>query len=189
MEDNQYAIFNKEEKQVIYKQILQPDECIELNDYLMLMIHNNRDTINRGNLVTGHRSYVDITLRDYPDLSDNLFRVLDNYFTDLKIDPNVRLYSQIYGSIKPHTDKSHDGLCNYTLIIYLTDDFDDGALSIKMKRTKEELKIDPNMKHKVFTIKPIVGYGVIFNKELLHWASEVYMGSKNICIIHLYSSS
>jgi hypothetical protein len=95
MEDNQYAIFNKEEKQVIYKQILQPDECIELNDYLMLMIHNNRDTINRGNLVTGHRSYVDITLRDYPDLSDNLFRVLDNYFTDLKIDPNVRLYSQI----------------------------------------------------------------------------------------------
>jgi hypothetical protein len=88
-----------------------------------------------------------------------------------------------------HKYKSHDGLCNYTLIIYLTDDFDDGALSIKMKRTKEELKIDPNMKHKVFTIKPIVGYGVIFNKELLHWASEVYMGSKNICIIHLYSSS
>jgi hypothetical protein len=70
----------------------------------------------------------------------------------------------------------------------LTDDFDDGKLSIKMKRTEEELQGSDKL-HKVFTIMPIVGYGVIFNKDLLHWASEVYTGSKNICIIHLYASN
>lgn len=40
MEDPTYAVFNKEDR-IIYKEILQEEECKELNDYLMLMIQNH----------------------------------------------------------------------------------------------------------------------------------------------------
>jgi hypothetical protein len=102
MEDNVYGVFNHEEKQIIYKQILEPDECKLLNDYLLSIIDNHLDTVNRGNLVTGHRSYVDISLKnDYSFIVEKLCTVLDNYFVNLRVDPNVRLYSQLYGSINP----------------------------------------------------------------------------------------
>lgn len=192
MEDDIYAVFKPEEKQIVYKQILNYDDVIMLNDYLVEMIDNDLVSTNTGtSLVSGIRVFIDINLRseEYKDLCNNLVVVLSDYFPDLILDPNARLYSQSYGSIKPHTDKNHDNISNYTMLIYLRDDFDDGKLSIKTKRSNDEISEYENDKfHKVFTIKPIKGYGVIFNKSLLHWASEVYSGNKNFLLIHFYSN-
>jgi hypothetical protein len=121
--------------------------------------------------------------------------VLRDYFPDLEINSNARFYSHKYGKVRPHKDGNHDNICNYTLLLYLNDDFKDGKLSIKMKRRLEE--IDDEKKHKVFTLKPIKGYGVIFNKDcftrsafradLLHWAEEIWEGNKDFLLIHLFS--
>ena len=114
--------------------------------------------------------------------------VLSDYFPDLRLDPNARFYSHQFGSVKPHKDGNHDGLCNYTLLIYLSDEFEGGKLSIKMKRSMEEMReAEPDKKHKVFTFNPMMGYGVVFSKDLLHWADELFEGEKNILLIHLYS--
>lgn len=187
MENEQYAIFNKENKQVIYKQILISEEINQLNAELEESIFaSNTET----GLATGYRLFVDINIREqYPLVCDRLFVVLKDYFPDIELCPYGRFYSHKYGGIKPHTDKSHDGRSNYTLLLYLTDDFDDGKLHIKMKRSQNELNILlPDKLHKVFTFTPMCGYGVIFNKDLLHWASDIYIGNKNFLLIHFYST-
>jgi hypothetical protein len=138
MENNIYGIFRSEAKQVVYKQLLNIDDVKNLNDHLIKMIDSDLVSTNIGtSLVSGKRVHIDVDLKSqyYKDLCINLKVTLRNYFPDLRLDPNARLYSQSYGSIKPHIDKNHDGMSNYTLLLYLTDDFDDGKLSIKMKRT------------------------------------------------------
>lgn len=185
MEDQLNNVFKKEEKQILYKQILPDTECDEINSYLEC---NDLYKTHIGtSLVTGHRVFIDINLKELPYafISDRLLATLSNY-CDLEIDPNARLYSHVYGGIKPHTDKSRDGFSTHTLLIYLTDNFDDGKLSIKTKRSVEEkLEYENNKHHKVFTFVPKKGYGILFDKNLLHWASEVYTGSKNFLLISL----
>ena len=185
MEDQQYGVFHLEKKQLLYKQILTHDEIDKLNDECL----NSVSCSNSGGLATGCRMYSDVDLRaEYRDICDRLFVVLRDYFPDLQISPHARFYSHKYGAIKPHVDQNHDNKSNYTLLLYLTDDFDDGKLSIKTKRSNEEIeKSFPDKFHKVFVIKPICGYAIIFNKELLHWASEIYTGEKNFLLVHFYS--
>lgn len=191
MEDNRYAVFRSEAKQVVYKQLLNIDDVKDLNDHLIKMIDSDLVSTNIGtSLVSGKRVHIDVDLKsqDYKDLCINLKVTLRDYFPDLRLDPNARLYSQSYGSIKPHLDKNHDGVSNYTLLLYLTDNFDDGRLSIKMKRSFQEMQeSEPNKFHKTFTFKPLRGYGIIFNKNLLHWASDIFSGIKNFLLIHFHS--
>jgi hypothetical protein len=189
MEDQHHGVFNSNTG-ILYKEILSIAKCDELNNRLNMEV-NKANTSIVTNLVTGLRYHLDINIRDeYPEICDRLYTLLDSYLADLRMDPNARLYSQAFGGIKPHRDINHDGISNYTLLIYLNDDFDDGKLSIKTKRTEEErLAFEPTKFHKVFTFRPIAGYGVIFDKNLLHYAADVNMGKKNLLIIHLYSSS
>jgi len=72
--------------------------------------------------------------------------------------------------------------------LYLTENFNDGKLSIKMKRTEDEkLEEEPDKHHKVFTFIPLIGCGVVFDKSLLHYAGEIIEGHKNFLLIHLAS--
>lgn len=182
MEDPVYAV--SKQNDIIYKQILTPDECKELNNEWMNMpLGHNIGT----SLATGQRFHTDIDLNNYPDIVKKLYIVLDNYYLNLEVLTDARFYSHLYGGIKRHTDENHDNRANYTLLIYLTDDFDDGKLSIQNKRTLQEREEhDYDMKHNVFTINPKTGYGVIFKKSYVHWANEVYTGNKNFLLIHLY---
>ena len=169
---------------VIYKQILLEDEVLELNTYLMDRTHNQQIST----LATGSRLYCDIDL-DSHIITDRLFIVLRDYFPDMKLDKNAKFYNHQYGAIKPHYDVNHDGVSTHTLLIYLTDDFEGGRLIIKTKRSDDErlLSSQPNHYHKVFTITPKIGYGVIFKKNHLHWADDC-IGNKNFLLIHMYSS-
>ena len=187
MEDPTNCVFKSEPKQILYKQILLDDECDELNELLEQNIANGLTQTNIGtSLVTGNRSYIEFDIRNNKEIHNRLFATLSNY-CDLRIDSNARLYSQTFGGIKPHTDANRDGVSTHTLLIYLTDDFDNGKLSIRTKRSDEEkLAHEPNMHHKVFTFAPRKGYGVLFDKSLVHWADEVYTGSKNFLLVSLW---
>ena len=186
MEDAEFAIFNSEPRQIIYKQLLDPLEVSALNNYCTtLTLERSHET----GLATGQRQWCDINLRDqrFSFLCDRLFVTLENYFIDLRVDPNARFYSHKYGAVKPHTDKNHDNMSNYTLLLYLNDDFE-GRLSIKTKRTEAEcIHSHIDKLHKVFQITPMRGYAIIFDKNLLHWSSETYT-DKNFILIHLYSA-
>lgn len=162
--------------QLFYKQILSNNESDILNNHLNTLIDNNLVQKNTNTtLASGSRYHADIRLKDdFPHVYDCIFNVLGNDFINLSIDPNGRLYSHLYGGIKKHTDVSHDGKSDYTMLIYLTDDFEGGNLSIESN-------------NKVFSFMPKKGYGIIFNKKLVHWASDVIHGSKNFLIVHLCS--
>ena len=168
---------------VIYKQILLEDEVSELNNYLMDQTHNQQIST----LATGSRLYCDVDLSSH-SITDRLFIVLKDYFPDMKLDKNARFYNHQYGAIKPHYDVNHDGVSTHTLLIYLTYNFEGGRLTIKTKRPDEErlLSSQPNYYHKVFTITPKIGHGVIFKKDNLHWADDC-IGDKNFLLIHIYS--
>lgn len=179
------AVFRKHD-QIIYKRILSSDEANTYNEKFINMTNSKN---GNSNIVTGARYHVDFDLRLQIELAQRLTVVLKDYFCNLEIDPNARFYSHQIGGIKPHTDGNHDNVCKYTLLLYLTDNFDDGRLSIKTKRTEEEKLIEqPDKHHNVFTFTPKQGYGIIFDKSLLHWAAEVYEGNKNFLLIHLNSN-
>lgn len=165
--------------QVLYKQLLQPDEVDELNNQYQNL------TILNTNLTTGLRHYCDVDLTD-SFITKRLYTTLNDYYPNMILDRWARYYKHEYGAVKPHRDINHDNKSNYTLLIYLSDDFEGGQLSIKTIRLEEELLFQPEMHHKVFKIKPLRGYGVIFKKEELHWADECY-GDKIFLLVHFYN--
>ena len=188
MEDEVHAVFKSEPNQVVYKQILTYFEAIELNELFL----NSNSYWQDGaiKISTGLRPYIDVNLedKDVKLVYDRLIIVLKDYFPDIKVSTDARFYNHQFGGTKPHKDGNRDGVSNYTLLLYLTDNFDDGKLSIKTKRSEEErLECNSDKFHKIFTITPKIGYGVIFNKNLTHWAADVLEGNKNFLLIHLYS--
>ena len=96
---------------------------------------------------------------------------------------NIRFYSQSYGSTKAHYDVPLDGKSTHTLLIYLTDTFEGGELTLKCKIPKDGMK--NSNEFILHVIKPKVGHGVLFNKNIFHWANEVY-GTKSIMMIDLF---
>jgi hypothetical protein len=182
MLDPTCAIFRSSDH-IIYKQIFSHLEADELNNSF-----KNITSKSFSNLATGLREHLDINLEEYFDISNRILIVLQDYFLDLRMDKYCRFYSHKYGEVKPHTDGSHDNQSNYTLLIYLTDDFENGQLSIKTKRTVDDRKVEPDKLHHVFTFKPMKGYGVIFHKNLLHW-TDMVIGDKNFLLIHLNGSA
>lgn len=119
-------------------------------------------------------------------VADRLRVALRDYFPDISLGPTARFYRHLFGSVRPHKDVSRDGASRYTLPLYLSDSFNGGRLSIKTRRTEQELcESEPGMKHKVFTFSPRSGYAVIFQKGVLYWADEVTEGPKDLLIFDL----
>jgi hypothetical protein len=187
MEDEQCGVFEAQarENTIVYKQFFSPDELEDLLD----LISSVEASSNTSTLATGLRSHVDLDLRQYDWICARLQTVLaHDYFPDLCIDPHARLYAQSLGGVREHRDVCHDGHSNHTLLIYLSDDFSDGRLSIKRPRSAEERHTEPEKSQLVFTPSPITGYGVVFHKSLLHRAAEVYEGTKKFLLVHFFSA-
>ena len=106
---------------------------------------------------------------------------------------DLRFYESEFGGIKPHLDINSSSDCAqkphaYTLLIYLTDEFEGGELFVKCKRTEHdaEPQRDPEKLHRVYTFEPRVGYGILFSKSYLHWAN-VGFGCKRILVTDVAS--
>ena len=119
MEDPVYAIFYAEPKQLFYKQILSIDEATHLNRKLLDSEEEWKD--GAQGIANGYRPYREITLDT--DVESRISTVLSDYFPDLKISSEARFYNHQCGEVKPHTDGNRDGMSQYTLLLYLQDDF------------------------------------------------------------------
>lgn len=159
--------------QVFYKQIINPDEIPEILD----CFHHLEEQINH--LARGIRYKGEQETPQW--IEQRLNAVLTDYLGAIKISPYIRLYRHICGDVKPHRDQSLYNHSNYTCLIYLSDDFEGGKLSLKIPQDEKETHYD------ILTITPRRGYGVVFHKSLIHYADEVTSGSKDIMIVDLSS--
>ncbi len=185
MEDIDNCIFVKRDQQVFYKQILNTYILNELKGELNMKQNNFRD--NDTNLATRKRLIDNCINSDIiNEVKETIQTVLKDYFQKLEIN-DIKFYKQMFGETKKHIDKSLDGKSNYTLLVYLSDEFEGGELILKCKRTIKEIKeSEKDKKHLQFIIKPKQGYGIIFDKNILHWSPEVY-GCKEIILVDLYA--
>jgi hypothetical protein len=185
MEDIDNCVFIKRDQQIFYKQILNTYILNELKKELHSEQNNFKN--NDTNLAT-RKKLIDncINSNILDEIKETIQTVLKNYFQKLEIN-DIRFYKQTYGETKKHIDKSLDGKSNYTLLVYLSDDFEGGELILKCKRTDEEMEAsEKDKKHLQFTIKPKQGYGIIFDKNIPHWSPEVY-GCKELMLVDLYA--
>ena len=97
---------------------------------------------------------------------------------------NIRIYFSNYGIVKPHVDKPVYPDDTHTCLIYITDDFNGGNLTIKLPTTNIIKKTD-NIKGKFLNItcEPRICYGVIFPKNTIHFTDELLSGNKLILLI------
>ncbi len=121
-------------------------------------------------------------LRELPsELSDKVISevntVLSNYFNNFHIYyDNMRIYYSDFGEVKPHKDVTIKDNYNYTLLIYLSDNFDGGKITVKVPI--EEIK-----KHYYVTPEPRKCYGILFPKDCIHYTDELYTGGKYILLL------
>jgi hypothetical protein len=101
---------------------------------------------------------------------------------------DFRVYVQEFGGIRPHLDTVQSEVCasypnRFTLLIYLTDDFEGGRLRVKCPRGEAdpEPEKEPQKRHRVLSPEPRRGYGVLFSKDYPHWADDVF-GAKVILL-------
>ena len=97
----------------------------------------------------------------------NNFHIYDN---------NMRIYYSDFGEVKPHKDVTIRDNYNHTLLIYLSDNFDGGKITVKVPI--EEIK-----KHYYVTPEPRKCYGIIFPKDCIHYTDELYTGGKYILLL------
>lgn len=177
MECVEFGVFKKGTG--LYKQFLDKDAVEEIMEYV-----NKAEKISHdGSLAKRHMiKEVPQELKDL--IKKRIYTALDKQYNDLIVSDEMRIYVQEYGATKEHRDVSYDGKSNLTCLLYFTDDYDGGELKYKVKRT--DLSVEPEKKHNVITIKPKNGYGIVFKKEFLHSAEEVF-GKKCIMLVDLFT--
>lgn len=183
MEDQQNAVFHSEG--LFYKQLLPIDIAENLENKFNQIEQGWQD--GAKGIARGLRRFLDLSLDDFPEMKKLISIALKDYFPDLELSNWIRYYQHKCGDVKPHTDGSKDS-AQYTLLLYLNDDFEGGQLNIKIPRSENEINTDqPQMKHKRFVFIPRIGFGVIFSKSMLHWAEEVIDGNKNFLLLEIRS--
>jgi len=130
-------------------------------------------------------------IREIPDilaqeLSRQLKITMSNYYTLFKPNAkNIRIYQSNYGIIKSHRDiPSYPG-DTHTCLIYLTDEFVGGVLSVKLPREDEHIQEygSPELRHLNITPEPRAMYGILFPKHTIHYTDELLEGDKIILLI------
>ncbi len=158
---------------VIYKQIISD----ELNMDLLDFFHSKKIiSMNASNLFPQRKQLRDIT----PELCERIIKetniTMSNYFNNFNIDDNIRIYYSDFGQVKPHKDVTIKEKHDHTLLIYLSDDFDGGNITVK-------IPIEDINKHYYVTPEPRKCYGVLFPKDCIHYTDELYNGHKYILLL------
>jgi len=171
--------------QVIYKSMISSD----LHDDILTYYRAKESTLE---YVKGSSAFpLRRQIREIPDvlaqeLSSQLKITMSNYYTMFEPNKkNIRIYQSNYGIILPHRDiPSYPG-DTHTCLIYLTDKFVGGVLSVKLPR-KETHILEfglPELRHLNITPEPRVMYGIIFPKDTIHYTDELLEGDKIILLI------
>lgn len=120
------------------------------------------------------------------ELVKELSTTLSQYY--IKFNPNInniRLYLSNFGIVEPHRDIAVYPQDTHTCLIYITDDFEGGVLTVKLPRTLEHINCfgETEKKHIAITPEPRVNYGVIFPKNIIHYTDMLTSGNKLILLI------
>lgn len=111
----------------------------------------------------------------HPPLIAQLFTEIKHYvgLAFQVFEPNmayIRFYESYYGVIKPHKDVAVHPQDTHTCLIYLTDDFVGGALTVESANG-------------IRTFQPKQTFGVFFAKGVTHYTNELIEGRKVILLI------
>jgi hypothetical protein len=176
---------NSYKPQIIYKSIISTDLQQDILSYY------NSVEINTISDKSSIFFPIRKSIKEIPlDLAEQLVKecivTMSQYYTYFK--PNIeyiRIYHSNYGIVKPHKDVPIHPNYTHTCLIYLTDDYDGGILSIKLPRSDEHIKTFGSFdkKHLTITMEPRKSYGVIFPKDTIHYNNELLCGDKIILLI------
>jgi hypothetical protein len=152
---------------ILYKSMISDDLREEILNYYN-KIQNNLEFVKGSSVFPLRRQ-----LRELPDelammLMRELYTSINGYFT--KFIPNgnnIRIYQSNYGIVLPHKDVATYQYDTHTCLIYLTDEFTGGVLSVKIPRTNEHIEEygEKEKKHLNITPEPRMNYGIIFSKR------------------------
>jgi hypothetical protein len=171
--------------QVIYKSMISPD----LQEEILTYYRAKESTLE---YVKGSSAFpLRRQIREIPDiLAQELARQLKitmgQYYTVFEPnEKNIRIYQSNYGITKPHRDiPSYPG-DTHTCLIYLTDEFTGGVLSVKLPREEAHIMEygSPELRHLNITPEPRAMYGILFPKHTIHYTNELLEGDKIILLI------
>lgn len=176
MEINEQDNITLQPHNILYKQILSTDLTHELLDFFAKN-SSNLKSMNGSNLFPQRKQLRNIDI----DLCDKVINeiniTMSNYYNNFQIDSNnIRIYYSDFGTVKPHKDVTIKDKHNSTLLIYLSDNFDGGNITVK-------IPIEEISKHYYVTPEPRKSYGILFPKECIHYTDELYNGSKYILLL------
>lgn len=172
----------KNKEIIIAKKLLLEEECDEL---IELYKKSEKSDVD----VLGCRLYAKTVIPEF--IVEKIYSLLSNYVLIQKVETECAIYYTVGGDIKEHTDRilyddEIKAYSKYTLVIYLSNtEEDSGITRIKRKKINAFVESDENLKHERHWIRPIKGYCVLFNSNLLHNATESY-GDKYILVTKVY---
>ncbi len=159
---------------ILYKQILSNDLTNELIDFFK---SKNIISMNGSNLFPQRKQLRNLTNELSEKIIKEVTATLRNYFDNFQIDSsNIRIYYSDFGTVKPHKDVTIKDKYNNTLLIYLSDEFDGGKITVKVP-------IEEIQKHYYVTPEPRKCYGILFPKDCVHYTDELYTGGKYILLL------
>lgn len=159
------------ESHIIYKSMISDELRKDILDYY------DRKKNNLEFVKGSHKFPLRRQIRELPDelttqLTNQLNTTMSQYYTYFNTNSNnVRIYESNYGIILPHKDIPSYANDTHTCLIYLTDNFNGGVLSIKQPRSEEHIDKygESDKKHITVTPEPRICYGVIFPKNNIHY--------------------
>jgi len=143
-------------------------------------------------MLSGRNFPVRKQCREIPnDLSFEIIKqvstTISGYYNINSIRDYIGIYSSNFGIILPYKDIPTYPDDNFTILIYLNDDFIGGNLFIKTPRTNEHTIEygEPLKKYLNTTIEPRKCYGIIFQKNNTHYTNELLGPNKIIFLMHI----
>lgn len=176
---------NYTQPQIIYKSLISNDLREDILNYYLSAPYLPSD--NGSVYFPKRRVLINSLPTEYAQtLEKELIITMSQYYN--KFIPNtdyIRIYHSNYGTVKPHRDIPTNPTLTHTCLIYLTDDFYGGVLSVKVPRTQTHIETygEPEKRNLTVTMEPRVSYGAIFQKDLIHFNDELLGGDKIILLI------
>ncbi len=169
---------------VLYKAIISDELRQDILEYYS--VNSNLPYVSGSSVFPCRRRLDNISTSLEQRLVHELTVTLSGYFTEFSADPrNIRIYESHYGIVKPHVDVAVYPEDTHTCIIYLTDTFDGGVLTVKTKRDQAHI-LSHGEEHKKYlcvTPEPRETYGILFQKGVIHYTDELLGGRKVILLI------
>ncbi len=171
--------------QVIYKSMISKDLQEDILNYYRAK-ESTLEYVNGSGAFPLRRQIREIPDNLAQNLTHQLQVTMSQYYTIFVPNhKNIRIYQSNYGITKPHCDIAIYLKDTHTCLIYLTDDFNGGKLSVKLPREKDHIQNygSPDLKHINITPEPRIMYGIIFPKNTIHYTNELLEGDKIILLI------